>query len=74
VGTGVGHTVMEVIRAVEEITAQKVPYVIGPRREGDPPALVASSDKLRAKLGWSPKYGDLRTIVEHAWNFARAKR
>jgi UDP-glucose 4-epimerase len=74
VGTGTGHTVMEAIRAVEEVTGQKVPYVIGPRREGDPPALVAGSDKLRSKLGWSPQYGDLRTIVEHAWNFARAKR
>jgi UDP-glucose 4-epimerase len=73
VGSGTGHSVREVIRAVEEVTGQKVPYTIGPRREGDPPALVASSDKLQAKLGWSPKY-DLRTIVEHAWNFARAKR
>jgi UDP-glucose-4-epimerase GalE len=74
VGTGSGHTVMEMIRAVEQVTGQKVPYVIGPRREGDPPALVANSDKLRAKLGWSPKYTDLRTIVEHAWNFAQSKR
>jgi UDP-glucose 4-epimerase len=73
VGTGAGHTVMEAIRAVEEVTGQKVPYVIGPRREGDPPALVASSDKLRSRLGWSPKYEDLRTIVEHAWNFAKAR-
>ena len=74
VGTGTGRTVMEVIRAVEDVTAQKVPYVIGPRREGDPPSLVASSDKLRAKLGWSPNYDDLRTIVGHAWNFAKSKR
>jgi UDP-glucose 4-epimerase len=43
---------------------------VGPRRDGDPPALVASSDKLREKLGWSPKYGDLREIVAHAWAFA----
>jgi UDP-glucose 4-epimerase len=70
VGTGTGHTVMEMIRAVEEVTGKKVPYVVGPRREGDPPALVASSDKLRSKLGWSPQYADLRTIVEHAWRFA----
>jgi UDP-glucose-4-epimerase GalE len=74
VGTGQGHTVMEMIRAVEEVTGQKVPYVIGPRREGDPPALVASSDKLRRKLGWAPKYADLRTIVGHAWNFAQSRR
>ena len=71
VGTGTGHTVMEMIRTVEEVTGQKVPYVVGPRREGDPPALVASSDKLRSKLGWSPQYADLRTIVQHAWNFAK---
>jgi UDP-glucose 4-epimerase len=71
VGTGTGHTVMEVVRAVEEVTGQKVPYVIGPRREGDPAALVAASDKLREKLGWTPEYADLRTIVEHAWNFAQ---
>jgi UDP-glucose-4-epimerase GalE len=71
VGTGTGHSVSEMVRAVEAVTGQKVPYVIGPRREGDPPALVASSDKLRETLGWAPKYPDLETIVAHAWNFAR---
>ncbi|HJT87765.1 MAG TPA: UDP-glucose 4-epimerase GalE [Bryobacteraceae bacterium] len=74
VGTGSGHTVLEVIRAVEEVTGKKVPYVVGPRREGDPAALVASSDKLRRRLGWKPQYTDLRAIVEHAWNFAVSKR
>jgi UDP-glucose 4-epimerase len=74
VGTGTGHSVMEVIRAVEEVTGRKVPYTVGERREGDPPALVASSEKLRAALGWAPKYGDLRTIVEHAYSFAQKKR
>jgi UDP-glucose 4-epimerase len=44
--------------------------VVGPRRDGDPPALVASSQKLRDRLGWAPQYADLRTIVAHAWNFA----
>ena len=43
---------------------------MGPRREGDPPALVAASDKLRDKLGWKPRYTDLRDIVQHAWNFS----
>jgi len=74
VGTGTGHSVLETIRAVEHVTGRKVPYVMGPRREGDPPALVASSDKLRSQLGWSPRYGDLQTIVEHAWNFAKSRR
>ncbi len=73
VGTGTGHTVMELIRAAEEVTGKKVPYVMGPRREGDPASLVAASDKLRSKLGWRPKYTDLRTIVEHAWNFAQRR-
>ncbi len=73
VGTGTGHSVMQAIRAVEEVTGSKVPYVVGERREGDPPALVASSDKLRARLGWAPRYADLRTIVEHAWEFERKR-
>jgi UDP-glucose-4-epimerase GalE len=71
VGTGAGHTVMETVRAVEEVTGRKVPYVVGPRRPGDPPSLVAASDKLRSTLGWAPRYADLRTIVAHAWNFAQ---
>lgn len=73
-GTGTGHSVMEVIRAVEEVTGQKVPFVTGPRREGDPPRLVAASDKLRSVLGWNPQYPDLRTIVAHAWNFDQRRR
>ncbi|HEY1217348.1 MAG: UDP-glucose 4-epimerase GalE [Bryobacteraceae bacterium] len=71
VGTGSGHSVMEVIRAVEEVTGQKVPYILGTRRAGDPSRLVASSDKLRATLGWQPRSSELKTIVTHAWNFAR---
>jgi UDP-glucose 4-epimerase len=74
VGTGTGHTVLEIIRAVEGVTGKKVPYTTGPRREGDPAALVAASDKLRTKLGWKPQYTDLREIVRHAWNFARKSR
>jgi UDP-glucose-4-epimerase GalE len=69
-GIGSGHSVLDVLRAVEEVTGRKVPHVFGPRREGDPPRLVAGSEKLRSVLGWEPKYPDLRTIVEHAWNFA----
>jgi UDP-glucose 4-epimerase len=69
VGTGTGHSVRDVISAVEQATGTAVPYTIGPRREGDPPLLVAASDKLRNTLGWKPQYTDLRTIVQHAWNF-----
>lgn len=73
VGTGRGHSVMEMIRAVEEVTGMTVPYVVGPRREGDPPALVANADRLHAALGWRPRYTEPREIVETAWNFARRR-
>jgi UDP-glucose 4-epimerase len=73
VGTGTGHTVLEIVRAVEKVTGKRVPYVFGPRREGDPPSLVAAPGKLKAQLGWAPQYTDLTTIVEHAWNFARKR-
>ena len=71
VGTGSGRSVMQVLRAVEEVTGKKVPYTMGPRREGDPAELVANSDKLRSTLGWSPRYTDIREIVETAWEFER---
>ena len=70
VGTGAGHTVLEMIKVVEEVTGRKVPYQIGPRRDGDSPSLVADPSKLRSRLAWQPRYGDLKTIIEHAWKFA----
>lgn len=72
-GTGVGHSVLEVVKAVEEVTGKSVPREIGPRREGDPPALVADSTKLQRTLGWKPHYTSLRQIVETAWEFERLK-
>jgi UDP-glucose 4-epimerase len=70
VGTGVGHSVKEVLEAVERVTGKKVPHVIGPRREGDPPSLVADSRKLQTTLGWKPMRADLDRIVSDAWKFA----
>ncbi len=69
-GTGHGFSVKEVLRAVEEVTGQKVPFKVGPRREGDPPLLVADSSLLQRELGWKPEYSDLHTIVETAWAWA----
>jgi len=74
VGTGRGHSVMEMLRGVEEATGQKVPYIIGARREGDSPALVANPDKLRHALEWEPRYTDLRDIISTAWEFERRRR
>jgi UDP-glucose-4-epimerase GalE len=70
VGTGTGNSVREVLAAVEAVTGKKVPHKIGPRRPGDPPALVANGDKVRRALGWKPEYTDLRKNVATAWNFA----
>jgi UDP-glucose 4-epimerase len=69
-GTGHGFSVKEVLRAVEEVTGKKVPFEIGPRREGDPPLLVADSSLLQRELAWKPEYSDLRTIVETGWAWA----
>jgi len=71
VGTGAGHSVMEVLRAVEEVTGRTVPFHIGPRRAGDSPSLVANSDKLKRELGWKPRYPELTDIVATAWQFEK---
>jgi UDP-glucose 4-epimerase len=71
VGTGHGHSVKEVLAAVERVTGEKVPFKMGARREGDPPSLVADSQKLQNTLGWRPTRADLDRIIADAWNFAR---
>jgi UDP-glucose 4-epimerase len=68
-GTGRGYSVREVIRIAEEVTGRPVPVNEGPRRPGDPPALVASSEKIQRELGWRPRYAELRPIIETAWNW-----
>lgn len=70
-GNGRGFTVKEVIETCREVTGHPIPAEVGPRRAGDPAVLVASSEKIRRELGWEPKYPDLRTIVEHAWEWHR---
>jgi UDP-glucose 4-epimerase len=74
VGTGTGHSVKEVLAAVERVTGKKVPHVIGPRREGDPPSLVADSTKLQSRLGWRAARMDLDRVVADAWHFANRAR
>ena len=70
-GIGRGYSVREVIAAVEAVTGKKVPVKEGPRRAGDPPVLVASSEKIQKELGWKPRYTDIKSIVETAWNWHR---
>lgn len=70
-GIGKGYSVLEVIRAVESVAGKTVPVKLGPRRPGDPPVLVASSEKAQRELGWRPRYTELRPIVETAWHWHR---
>ncbi len=71
-GTGRPASVLEVIRAVEAVTGLEVPFRIGPRRAGDPPALYADSSKARRELGWAPEYTDIRDIIATAWKWHRS--
>ncbi|HSJ55123.1 MAG TPA: UDP-glucose 4-epimerase GalE [Anaerolineae bacterium] len=66
-GNGQGYTVREVIEVAREITGHPIPAVAGPRRPGDPPVLVAGSERIRRELGWQPRHPDLRDIVRSAW-------
>jgi len=72
-GNGNGFSVLEVIRTVQEVTGRKLKVEDAPRRGGDPARLVADSRLIRERLGWSPRYADLQTIVEHAWRFEQGR-
>ncbi|WP_129668346.1 UDP-glucose 4-epimerase GalE [Phytoactinopolyspora endophytica] len=67
-GSGTGFTVHEVVDAVRRVTGHPVPARDKERRAGDPPALVASADRIAADLGWQPEH-DLDRIVADAWTF-----
>ena len=64
---GDGYTVKELIEVAREVTGRDIPARMGERRAGDPAMLVASSEKIRRELGWSPELQDLRKIIESAW-------
>lgn len=66
-GTGVGHSVKQVISAVESVGGRKVPVQYLGRRPGDPAALVADAQRAGEILGWRPRYSDLASILETAW-------
>lgn len=71
-GNGTGFSVKQVVDACQRVTGHDIPAEVAPRRAGDPAVLVASFDKARADLGWEPQYGDLETIIRHAWNWHRS--
>lgn len=70
-GNGRGYSVMEVVKAVENISGRQVPLEIKDRRPGDPPILVANASQAYRSLGWTPRYSSLEQIVETAWKWHR---
>ncbi len=68
-GTGRGHSVLEVIHAVERVSGCRVPVRHSERRPGDPPELVADPAKAREVLNWRPRFDDLEEIVRTAWSW-----
>ena len=68
-GTGGGASVREVIDSCRKITGSNIDIVEKPRRPGDPPRLIASSEKIKRELGWQPQFQSLDAIIESAWKW-----
>jgi UDP-glucose 4-epimerase len=71
-GSGTGYSVREVIETAREVTGHEIPAVESPRRPGDAPRLVASSEKIGRELGWEAIHSDLREILSSAWDWHRS--
>jgi UDP-glucose 4-epimerase len=69
IGSGGGFTVRQVIDSVSRVTGKNIPVIEEPRRDGDPAVLVASSEKIKSELGWSPRYAQLDEIIASAWKW-----
>jgi UDP-glucose 4-epimerase len=72
-GSGAGFSVLEVVEAVRRVTGHPVPTEVAPRRAGDPAVLVASSAKIRDRLGWVPRKPTVDEMVADAWAFEQAR-
>jgi len=66
-GSNSGFSVREVLASAESVVGRPIPHTFGPRRAGDPPMLVAATDRARELLGWSPQRGTLHEMVGSAW-------
>ncbi len=71
-GSGAGFSVKQMIKAAEKVTGQAIKVKLGDRRAGDPAVLIASSEKARRVLGWTPKFDDVEKIIADAWTWHRA--
>lgn len=73
-GTGIGHSVKELIAEAERVTGKQIPVVLADRRPGDPPELVAAPAKAKELLGWEAEYKDLTKILQTAWGWMNGPR
>ncbi len=71
-GTGHGYSVKQVVETVRSVTGHPIPVSILPRRQGDPPSLVADAEKARTVLGWNPEHSTLDQIIQSAWVWHQA--
>jgi UDP-glucose 4-epimerase len=71
-GTATGFSVLDVLATATRVTGREIPHAIGPRREGDPPVLVASNERARDVLGWTPRRSTLDEMIGSAWAWRRA--
>src|SRR5215469_2532814 len=72
-GTGTGHSVREVLGAIQKVSGRRVPVRVRERRPGDPPILVARAAKARKLLAWKPRFTGLEEIIETAWRWHSAE-
>jgi len=72
-GNGKGFSVREVVEGVRRVTGHAIPIKESPRRPGDPAVLIASSEKIRRELHWTPKYPELDAILKSAWDWHRRR-
>ena len=73
-GSSKGFTVLEMINTLEKVSGKSVPYKLSSRREGDPPVLVASNNKARDVLKWTPHHSGIEEILQDAWNWETNRR
>lgn len=71
-GYGSGYSVAEVVEMSRQVTGRRIQTEAAPRRAGDPPVLIASSDKIMRDLGWNPRHSELDRIIESAWRWHQA--
>lgn len=72
IGNGQGYSVKEVVEVARQVTGHPIPAQVTPRRPGDTPILVASSEKINDELGWTPRYPALADIIRTAWAWHQA--